>query len=136
MDGYDSQAWRLQTLWKPANDLAFKHGIATLKRVYIKFTGKFATPSQPRYMSHSEFTDLITAAEVYSENFGYKACTLHYNLAMQTQVDEITVDFPKHLNMTFIEFVEAIARVAECLEVPHPLEVSEFTNSNLISDAV
>lgn len=40
-----------------------------------------------------------------------------------TQVDEIDKD--RHLSMTFVEFLEAIVRVAEKTEIPHCL-IDEF----------
>ena len=42
-----------------------------------------------------------------------------------TQVDEIDKD--RHLSMTFVEFLEAIVRVAEKTEIPHCLIVSSIT---------
>jgi hypothetical protein len=36
---------------------------------------------------------------------------------MMTQIDEIERD--KHINMTFVEFLEAVVRVAQKLEVPN-----------------
>ena len=36
---------------------------------------------------------------------------------MMTQIEEIEND--RHLNMSFIEFIEAIVRVAEKLEIPN-----------------
>lgn len=36
---------------------------------------------------------------------------------MMSQVDEIEKD--RHINMTFVEFLEAIVRVAEKAEIPH-----------------
>ena len=36
---------------------------------------------------------------------------------MMTQVDELEKD--KHINMNFVEFLEAIVRVAEKTEIPH-----------------
>ena len=43
---------------------------------------------------------------------------------MITQLDEIEKD--KHINMTFVEFLEALVRVAEKLEIPNILEVSLY----------
>ena len=37
-----------------------------------------------------------------------------------TQVDEIEKD--RHINMIFVEFVEALIRVADKLEIPHVLD--------------
>ena len=39
---------------------------------------------------------------------------------MMTQIDEIESD--KHLNMTFVEFIEALVRVAERLEIPNLID--------------
>ena len=45
-----------------------------------------------------------------------------YNLAMMTQVDEIEKD--RHINMIFVEFLEAVVRVADKTEIPHCVHVS------------
>jgi len=71
-------------------------------------------------MSLKEFESIIGRCKIYTDNFGSKNVSLHFTLAMMTRVDEVEED--KHINMTFTEFVEAIGRVAECLEVPHPLD--------------
>lgn len=39
-----------------------------------------------------------------------------------TQLDELESD--KFLNMSFVEFLEALVRVAEKLEIPHLVDVS------------
>ena len=44
---------------------------------------------------------------------------------MMTQLDEIEND--RHLNMTFVEFLEALVRVAERLEIPNLVD-DEGTN--------
>lgn len=41
---------------------------------------------------------------------------------MMTQLDELESD--KFLNMSFVEFLEALVRVAEKLEIPHLVDVS------------
>jgi len=69
-------------------------------------------------MSLNEFKGIIEKCDVYTDNFGSKNVAVHYTLAMMTRVDEVEED--KHINMTFTEFIEAIGRVAEAIEVPHP----------------
>ena len=54
---------------------------------------------------------MISKAGVIDENFGEREIGPLFNLSMITQVDEIYST--RHMNMHFIEFVEAIARVAE-----------------------
>ena len=75
-------------------------------------------------MSLTEFTDCILACDCLSDNFGAKQIGNQYVLSMMTQVDEIDKD--KHINMIFVEFVEAIVRVAEKCEIPHCV-IDEFT---------
>lgn len=120
MEKFDTHKWRTKNLWTLELDLAFKHGLEPLKKVYKEYIGKFALPGAPRYMSLQEFQELINTADIYTENFGSLLVPVQYNLAMMTRVDEVEDD--KHLNMTFTEFIEAIARVAENLEIPHPIE--------------
>ena len=45
---------------------------------------------------------------------------------MMTQVDEIDRD--KHINMTFVEFLDAVVRVAEKVEIPHCVDVSQISD--------
>ena len=73
-------------------------------------------------MSLTEFTELIVNSDCLSDNFGAKQIGSQFNLAMMTQVDEIYKD--RHINMTFVEFIEAVVRVAEKTEIPHALIVS------------
>ena len=113
---YDSHRWRKEKLWVEEVDLALKHGLPLLKEIYKKNTGKSALPGAPKFMSLEEFTDLIVNAKVLSDNFGAKQIASQWNLSIMTQVDEIDND--RHLNMTFVEFLEALVRVAERLEIP------------------
>ena len=73
-------------------------------------------------MSLSEFTEVITNSDCFSDNFGQKQIGNPFNRAMMTQVDEIDKD--RHINMTFVEFLEAIVRIADKTEIPHCLIVS------------
>ena len=117
---YDSHKWRKEKLWVEEVDLALKHGLHHLKEIYKKNCGKTAVPGAPKFMSLEEFTDLIVNANCLTENFGQKQIAVQWNLSMQTQIDEIESD--KHLNMTFVEFIEALVRVAERLEIPNLID--------------
>ena len=44
-------------------------------------------------------------------NFGTRDIGSHFNLAMQTQIDEVYSR--KHMEMTLLEFKEALARIAD-----------------------
>jgi hypothetical protein len=119
---FDSHAWRKKVCWKEEIDLVFKKSLKLLKQIYGKFSGRYANPGAPKFMSLSEFSDMLMDAPIFTKEFNLKIIPQLYNLSMLTQVDEIDND--RHLNMVFTEFLEALVRVAEKLEVPHLIEVS------------
>ena len=53
-------------------------------------------------------------------------------MSMMTQIDEIESD--KHLNMTFVEFIEALVRVAERLEIPNLIDDEMATTTEEIEE--
>ena len=58
---------------------------------------------------------MFSSAEIFSETFGSREIGIHFSLSKMTEINE--VDFDKHMQMQFIEFLEAIARVAEKLNL-------------------
>ena len=119
---FDCHKWRKEVLWREEVDFTLKISLEPVRKIYQKFIGRNALPGAAQYMSLYEFNECILNANVQSDNFGAKQIGNMYNLAMMTQVDEIDKD--KHINMTFVEFLEAIVRVADKTEIPHCLIVS------------
>lgn len=62
-------------------------------------------------MSLSEFVDLVTSTGVIDDNFGAREINTIFRVSMATQIDEIRSE--RHTRMQFLEFVEAISRVAD-----------------------
>ena len=62
-------------------------------------------------MSLEEYVDMFAKAELLDENFGYREIGPLFNMSMMTQKNEIESD--RHLNMTFVEFIECLARCAD-----------------------
>ena len=114
---FETQSWRKDRLWREEIDYVLKVSLPTLREIYRKFSGKIAMPGAPKYMCCLEFEQLISETGCLSEKFGAKQLSILYNLSMMTQVEE--VDNERHINMTFVEFLEAIVRVAERLEIPN-----------------
>ena len=112
---YDSHIWRKKYLWVEEVDYVLKIGIPALKDIYKKFSGKLALPGAPKYMSCLEFEELIIKSNCLNEKFGSKQLCIMFNLSMMTCIEEIENE--RHLNMNFIEFIEAIVRVAQNLEI-------------------
>ena len=66
-------------------------------------------------MSLDEFTQMLGDAGLLNEHFGNREVGPLWNLSMMTNKDELNSE--RHLNMTFVEFLEAIARVADRFEM-------------------
>ena len=64
----------------------------------------------------NEFVDLVVVTGCVDDSFGSRDIGTLYNLSVMTQVDEIHSD--RHLQMRFVEFVEAICRVADKVITP------------------
>lgn len=54
------------------------------------------------------------------DEFGQREIGTLYNLAMMTRVDELNDE--KHMNMTYVEFLEGIGRIADRLKLPPVIE--------------
>ena len=74
-------------------------------------------PGAPRFMSMDEFFQMVSDAGVLDDNFGAREINPLYTLSMMTQKNEIDSD--RHLNMVFVEFIEALGRVAEKITIPN-----------------
>ena len=86
---FDCHKWRGERLWNEKCDHVYKRYLKPLKEIYLKYSGKYATPSASRFMSLDEFFDWITQAGVVDETFGQREIGIWYNLSMMTQKDEI-----------------------------------------------
>ena len=69
----------------------------------------------PIFCSLEEFNNLLVNADLLNDNFGSREVGIQYNLSMQTRVNEIDED--RHLKMTFTEFIDAIGRIADKVEI-------------------
>jgi hypothetical protein len=69
---FDSHKWRKSICWKEDIDLTLKQNLTGLRDVYRKWSGRNNTVGAPKFMSLSEFTDLMTEANVLNDDFGQK----------------------------------------------------------------
>lgn len=67
-----------------------------------------------------EFLLLMTIGGILNENFVARDVNTIYTVSMMTQINEIDKD--RHLNMSLVEFLEGLARVAEKINIIHFLE--------------
>jgi hypothetical protein len=54
--------FRKKKLWTEFCDLMITKHLKTLKDIYERYSGKESLPSTPKFMSISEFVELVTAS--------------------------------------------------------------------------
>lgn len=62
-------------------------------------------------MSLDEFIEMMTEADLVDDHFGQREIGPLWALSMMTNRHELTSD--RHLSMSFVEFLEALARCAD-----------------------
>lgn len=107
---YSSHPWRVEKYWNEQCDNVIKDYETTLKDIYYYYALPLS-PGGPKIMRLNTFIELITATGVTSDQFGAREISQLFGISMQTHVDEIYSN--GHMDMRFIEFVEAVARVAD-----------------------
>jgi len=54
-DKFKASVWRKKVLHKEDIDLTLKHGLPVLKKLYEKYSGRYAAPGAAKYMQMQEF---------------------------------------------------------------------------------
>lgn len=67
-------------------------------------------------MSLDELRELCLSSGLNNDNFATRDIDVCYSLAMMTQVDELYKK--RHMEMSFVEFIEAFARAADQADLP------------------
>lgn len=107
--------WRSQFYATEEVDIVFKTHRPILENIYKRFSGKKTLPGQKPYMSLDEFKDLCLKAELLQTPNPERDVELCFGAAMMVNVDEYYSK--KHVEMTFVEFLEALARVSTFREI-------------------
>jgi hypothetical protein len=50
----------------------YKRYLTAIKKIFDKYSGRYAMPSAPQFMSFDEFFDLMSVAGVIDETFGQR----------------------------------------------------------------
>jgi len=130
---YDSNVWRWQRVYICEEvDLVLKAHKSILDAVYKRFSGRFDKPGKPKTMSLEEFQDVCNQSGLVNETFVSRNIDVCFNLAMMTQVDELSTR--RHLQMSFVEFLEALCRACDEANLPPTSftgQVTEITPEEL-----
>ena len=124
---FDFSLFRVNRLYNESVDICLKSRLPFLKDIFKRYSGKETLPGEQKFMSMNEFIDLVTSSGVVDDNFGAREIGTMYNMAMMTQVDEINKD--RHYQMRFIEFLEALCRVADRVLTKSLLIVTPHTKT-------
>jgi hypothetical protein len=107
---YDSNKFRWEVYVNEDVDNVFKKHLTLINAIYKQYSRALVKPGQKAFMSLQEFTDLCNTAKLINDKFTTNKVNFAFNLAMMTQVNELDLD--RHCQMTFVEFLEALGRVA------------------------
>ena len=111
-----AQKWREERYWNEEVDNVYKSHFPILDKLYKQFGSHYLKPGDKPFMMVDEFENMFVAAGLVNDNFVGRDCYTSFNLAMQTQVDELNRD--KHLKAVFVEFLEAFGRACDKMSLP------------------
>ena len=111
LDAYDSNVWRWDVYLCEEVDMVYKAYRQILDAVYQRFSVRKSKPGQPKFMCQEEFMDLCNQAGLVSDLLVARDVGACFCLAQMTEIDEVTST--KHTEMSFVEFLEALARACE-----------------------
>lgn len=108
---HDSNRWRWSRYLNEDCDKVLKTYLSMLQIVYNTNSRMQVKPGQKAFMCLPEFQFVCTAAGLMNDHFTARDIDFCFNLSMMTQVDELTSD--RHCQMSLVEFLEALGRVAD-----------------------
>ncbi|KAM3145063.1 hypothetical protein pb186bvf_002738 [Paramecium bursaria] len=108
-----AQDWRDKRYWTQIMDLTIQPKLPLLKALFLlthSFTFKKSIRPE-KFIILQDFKDLFFLSDLLEKNVQEQEMQLIFLQSMQLQPDEL--NSAEHFEMTFIEFVEALARMAE-----------------------
>jgi hypothetical protein len=69
---FDCHDWRLKRLWNEECDIVFRYYMLALKTLYDKFSGKYAKPGMPKFMSLEEINGMLVSGDLLDDQFGQR----------------------------------------------------------------
>ncbi|OMJ72579.1 hypothetical protein SteCoe_28936 [Stentor coeruleus] len=111
MKKYDKSSWHTDKYLKEDVDLFFRLHKQILMGVFEKYAAMGKGPLDK--MNLHEFRLMCNEAGLCNEEFILREIDMCFRQAMMTEVDEIK--HSEHLEMVYVEFIEAFARMADQL---------------------
>ena len=104
----DPQQFRNEKYWVEEVDNIYKSHLPLMEYLFKNYGGTHMKPGDQWFMTTDELEAIFADANLINDQLVSRDIAVYYNLAMMTQVDELSKD--RHLRMNFIEFLEAFAR--------------------------
>lgn len=123
------QKWREERYWTEDVDAVYKSYLPVVQALYKKYSGLKTKPGQKSFTCLEEMQKLATEAGILNDNLVERDVVAAFSLSMMTQVDELQSD--RIFQMSFVEFLEAVARIAEVYSACKPGE-KEVNYNHLI----
>lgn len=120
---FKTEKWRIEKYFCEEVDLVLKVNKGIFVALFNKYSGKHTLPGKKKFMSLEEFRLLCTDAGLVGDNFATREIDVCFSQAMITQVDELYVK--RHLEMSFVEMLEALVRSIDSSDCIKDLEVFE-----------
>eukprot|EP01017_Pseudomicrothorax_dubius_P005020 TRINITY_DN11162_c0_g1_i1.p1 TRINITY_DN11162_c0_g1~~TRINITY_DN11162_c0_g1_i1.p1 ORF type:complete len:422 (+),score=86.12 TRINITY_DN11162_c0_g1_i1:71-1267(+) len=109
---FNAQKFRDEVYWKEEVDFVYKSYLQLVNQIYKKYSGRKSKPGMKKFMCLDELHTLANHAGLISEDsMVERDVDVIFNLSMMTQVDELYQN--RHFEMSFVEFLEAFARIAD-----------------------
>lgn len=112
----DYNKWRTETYWCEECDVLYKLFQRPMQLLCDKFSGAKCTRGEYNYMSREELLHLATKSGLINSLCTERNVFLAFNLAKQSQVDEVNNE--NTLKLKYTEFLEAFARIAQKSALP------------------
>lgn len=120
MNAYDLSSWRTEFYLVEDVDYTLKAYKPILEGVYVKYSTFGPGPTDK--MNLHEFRLMCNEAGFINESFPVREVDMCFRQALMTEVDEIFKG--DHLELLYVEFIEAITRVANLIFSKLPEEVT------------
>ena len=122
-----ANTWRSTFYFCEEIDLVFRAHREILDSVYKKYSGSKTLPGQKPFMSLEEFHLFCSDTKLENEKLTSREIDLSFVQSMVVQVDEINKK--RHLEMSFVEFLEGFAR---CCFVSGPAKSTMISEKDQI----
>lgn len=129
---HEPNAFRRERLYVEEVDALLKKNKNLLQAIYSRFRlPPRGGGVRPKLLKFEHWMVLADSAGFIDETFGIGQTAICYTWSRMMVIDEVK-DFAKFESMTFIDFLEALSRVADQRELPTPDEVSAWGFSNVL----